>query len=98
MTGRLEDKVTIVTGGGSGIGRAVCQRFLQEGARVVVADRNRAGAEETRKIMEGTDQDSAVSVVDVAKADQVERMVQETTARFGKLDGKWTCWSTVPPY
>ena len=86
MTGRLENKVTIVTGGGSGIGRAVCQRFLQEGARVVVADRNQAGAEETRKIMEGTDQDSAVSVVDVAKADQVERMVHETTSRFGKLD------------
>ena len=86
MTGRLEDKVTIVTGGGSGIGRAVCRRFLQEGARVVVADRNRAGADETREIMEGTDQDSAVSVVDVAKADQVERMVQETTSHFGKLD------------
>ena len=86
MTGRLENKVTIVTGGGSGIGRAVCQRFLQEGAQVVVADRNETGAEETRRIMEGTDQDSAVSVVDVAKADQVERMVQETTSRFGKLD------------
>ena len=67
MTGSLEGKVTIVTGGGSGIGRAVCRRFLQEGARVVVADRNRAGAQETRKIMEGTDKDSAVSVVDVAK-------------------------------
>jgi NAD(P)-dependent dehydrogenase (short-subunit alcohol dehydrogenase family) len=86
MTGRLEDKVTIVTGGGSGIGRAVCRRFLQEGARVVVADRNRAGTEETLKIMEGTDQNSAISVVDVAKVDQVNRMVQETTSRFGRLD------------
>ena len=86
MTGSLKGKVTIVTGGGSGIGREVCRRFLLEGARVVVADRNRAGAQETRRIMEGTDKDSAVSVVDVAKADQVERMVQETTSRFGKLD------------
>ena len=86
MTGMLEDKVAIVTGGGSGIGRATCHRFLQEGARVVVADRNLAGAEETRSLMEGTVSDSAVSAVDISRADQVERMVQETVSRFGRLD------------
>ena len=86
MAGRLENKVAIVTGGGSGIGRATCRRFLEEGARVVVADRNRAGAEETRTLIGGTDQDSAVSVVDISRAEQVESMVQETVSRFGKLD------------
>ena len=86
MAGRLENKVAIVTGGGSGIGRATCQRFLREGARVVVADRNRAGAEETCRLMESTDRDSAVSVVDVSKADQVEHMVIETVSKFGTLD------------
>ena len=85
MAGRLENKVAIVTGGGSGIGRATCQRFLREGARVV-ADRNRAGAEETCRLMESTDRDSAVSVVDVSKADQVEHMVNETVSKFGTLD------------
>ena len=85
MPGRLEGKVAIVTGGGSGIGRATCQRFLQEGAKVVIADRNRAGAEETQHVMEGGD-NAAVSVVDVSQADQVQRMVDGTVALFGRLD------------
>ena len=58
MAGRMENKVVIVTGGGSGIGRATCYRLRQEGAKVVVADRNQAGAEETRELMEGNDQNS----------------------------------------
>lgn len=44
MAGRLDGKVAFVTGGASGIGRAVCRRFVAEGARVVVADINRDGA------------------------------------------------------
>ena len=63
LTGRLEDKVAIVTGGASGIGRAICQRFGREGAKVVVADRNIAGAEETLSLM-GASPDTA-SMVDV---------------------------------
>ena len=86
MPGRLEDKVAIVTGGASGIGRATSYRFLQEGAKVVVADRNLAGAEETRGLMEGTDTNSAVASVDVSNASQVRQMVDDTVARFGRLD------------
>ena len=87
MPGRMENKVVIVTGGGSGIGRATCYRLLQEGAKVVVADRNLAGAEETRDLMEGNDQNSAVSRVDISRSDQVEQMVGDTVSKFGRLDG-----------
>lgn len=86
MAGLLENKVAIVTGGSSGIGRATCQRFFQEGAKVVVADRNLVGAEETCQLMEGTDRDCGAISVDVSKTGQVENLVSETVARFGKLD------------
>ena len=87
MAGRMENKVVIVTGGGSGIGRATCYRLRQEGAKVIVADRNLAGAEETRDLMEGNDQNSAVSRVDISRSDQVEGMVADTVSKFGRLDG-----------
>lgn len=86
MAGLLENKVAIVTGGGSGIGRATCLRFFREGAKVVVADRNMAGAEETRKLLGGTDRDSMAISVDISKTGQVEKMVSDTVAKFGKLD------------
>ena len=85
MAGRLQDKVAIVTGGASGIGRAVCRRFLEEGARVVVADRNPAGAQETRALLED-DANTAVSVVDVSSENQVQAMVDDAVSRFGSLD------------
>ena len=87
MAGRMENKVVIVTGGGSGIGRATCYRLRQEGAKVVVADRNQAGAEETRELMEGNDQNSAVTRVDISRSSQVEQMVEDTVSKFGRLDG-----------
>ena len=85
MAGRLKGKVAIVTGGASGIGRAVCLRFLQEGAKVVIADRNVAGAEETLALMEGSGEDSMVAPLDVSNASQVESVVNETVSRFGGL-------------
>jgi NAD(P)-dependent dehydrogenase (short-subunit alcohol dehydrogenase family) len=83
----MQNKLVIVTGGGSGIGRATCYRLRQEGAKVVVADRNQAGAEETRELMEGNDQNSAVSRVDISRSSQVEQMVEDTVSKFGRLDG-----------
>ena len=86
MTGRLENKVAIVTGGASGIGRAICQRFGREGARVMVADRNIAGAEETLPLMGATPDTADMVDVNISDSFQVERMVNETVMRFGRLD------------
>ena len=49
MAGRLTDKIALVTGGASGIGRATVLRFAEEGAAVVAADRNPGGLEQTKK-------------------------------------------------
>ena len=86
MTGRLENKVAIVTGGASGIGRAICQRFSREGAKVMVADRNIAGAEETLSLMDATPDTADMVDVDISDSFRVERMVNETVTRFGRLD------------
>jgi meso-butanediol dehydrogenase / (S,S)-butanediol dehydrogenase / diacetyl reductase len=83
---RLKDKVCIITGGGSGIGRASALVFAQEGARLAIADKRAASAENvvaecTRKGAE------AIAVeVDVANAAAVERMVARTLEKFGRLD------------
>ncbi|HWQ13642.1 MAG TPA: L-iditol 2-dehydrogenase [Roseiflexaceae bacterium] len=81
---RLEGKVAIVTGGASGMGRAICLRYAREGARVVVADVNLAGAQQ---VADEIGAERAVAVqVDVRRQDQVQRMVDTTVERFGGLD------------
>ncbi len=88
MTGRLEDKVAIITGGASGIGRASALRFLEEGARVVIADRNDAAAQETRSL---AGKDAAAERLrfvhcDVAEENDVAALVQDALSAFGRLD------------
>jgi NAD(P)-dependent dehydrogenase (short-subunit alcohol dehydrogenase family) len=68
MTGRLEGKTALITGAGSGIGRGVAERFLAEGARVVVSDRDTDAA---RRVAEGLDRALAVAL-DVADETSVE--------------------------
>jgi NAD(P)-dependent dehydrogenase (short-subunit alcohol dehydrogenase family) len=82
VPGRLDGKVAIVTGAGSGIGRAAARLFADEGARVVCADRS--GEEATTA--EGIG-DAAIAVrVDVSVAADVERMVATAESAFGQLD------------
>jgi meso-butanediol dehydrogenase/(S,S)-butanediol dehydrogenase/diacetyl reductase len=83
---RLKDKVCIVTGGGSGIGRASALLFAREGARLAVADKRLPAAEAVAAecIREGA---QALPVeVDVARSADVQRMVAATVAAFGRLD------------
>ncbi|HEY2717902.1 MAG TPA: SDR family oxidoreductase [Solirubrobacterales bacterium] len=80
--GRLEGKVTIITGGLSGIGRAMVERFLAEGAIVTVADLREDVVEAAKEIDERLD---GVQV-DVAEGEQVEAAVATVVERHGRLD------------
>jgi len=83
---RLHGKVSVITGAGSGIGRAAALLFAREGAKVVAADVRRETAEETtRMIRDGGGQALAVHV-DVSDAQSVRRMFQEVMAAHGRLD------------
>ena len=86
MGNRLDEKVAIVTGAGSGIGQATAVRFADEGASVTIVDVNEAGGQETLRQIEQAGGTAALVPTDVAKAEQVARMVAETVSRFGKLD------------
>ncbi|MEE8159910.1 MAG: SDR family oxidoreductase [Dehalococcoidia bacterium] len=86
MADRLKDKVALVTGGASGIGRATVLRFAKEGAKVMVADRNRLASDETLSMARGISPDVEAVPVDVSKWDQVQEMVDATVRRFGRLD------------
>jgi NAD(P)-dependent dehydrogenase (short-subunit alcohol dehydrogenase family) len=86
MAGRFERKSVIVTGGGSGIGRAAVLAFATEGARLVIADVNEAGGEETaRKVRESRGE--AVFVrTDVSRASDCAAMVERAMTLYGRLD------------
>jgi NAD(P)-dependent dehydrogenase (short-subunit alcohol dehydrogenase family) len=84
VTGRLAEKVAIVTGAGSGQGAAITSLFIQEGARVVLADINDAGMKE---VTSGLDAGSfRIVFCDVSKADQVQEAVATAVREFGGVD------------
>ncbi len=83
---KLNGKVAIVTGSGSGIGRAIAIRYAQEGARVVVADVNRAGAEAVAGEIATAGGDAVGVQVDVRNQGQVQGLVDAAVDRFGGLD------------
>lgn len=83
---RLENKVAIVTGAGSGIGRAIAQLFAKEGAKVVVADYQETTAQETVKMIMDAGGQAVSSLTDVSKADQVQAMISIAVEKFGGLD------------
>jgi acetoin reductase-like protein len=83
---RLAGKVSIITGGAAGIGKAVCERFGQEGASVVVADYNRAGAEAVAAAIETAGGRAMALQADVTDKTQVDAMVTKTVQAFGRLD------------
>jgi NAD(P)-dependent dehydrogenase (short-subunit alcohol dehydrogenase family) len=80
------DKVALVTGGGSGIGRAIALRFAQRGAKVAVAGRTRKTIAETQEMIQHMGGEAFSLQVDVSSDEQVRQMVQSVVRRFGRLD------------
>ena len=85
--GRLDDRVIIVTGGAQGIGKAYVEALAGEGAKVVVADLNTEAAGALVRSLGEDGKDAMAVTVDVSNPDDAERMVSETLAWFGRVDG-----------
>ena len=85
MTGRFVDRGILVTGAGSGIGRATAQLFAKEGGRVVVVDQNEADAKATVALIEADGGEALAVAADVSREADCRGMVERALAAFGRL-------------
>ncbi len=86
MNGRCQGKTALVTGSGSGLGRASAEAFAAEGAKVVVADIDEKSGRQTVEMIKKAGGEAAFVKTDVLKAADVERMVNYAVATYGRLD------------
>jgi len=84
--GRLEGKVALITGGGSGIGQATAVLFAKEGAKVVVAGRQESSLEETVGMIKASGGEASLVKADVTNSKDVENMIRTTVDAYGRLD------------
>ena len=86
MPGTLDGKVALVTGAASGIGRATALTFAREGAKLVVADMNEDGGQQTVHMITENGSEAMFVQVDVTSASQIEAMISKTVETYGRLD------------
>ncbi|MFC4402225.1 glucose 1-dehydrogenase [Gracilibacillus xinjiangensis] len=86
---RFQDKVVLITGGGSGLGRATALQIAKEGATLVLVDLNKEGLEESKKEILTETPEATVELIEanVAKEEEVKNYVDTTVNKFGKIDG-----------
>jgi NAD(P)-dependent dehydrogenase (short-subunit alcohol dehydrogenase family) len=83
---RLQDKVTLITGGNSGIGRAIAQLAAAEGAKVVIAARGHSGDQATAQLIRQAGGQAIFVAADLRDEAQVQQVIEKTIATFGGLD------------
>ncbi len=83
---RLQDKVAVITGAASGIGLEIARTFAREGARIVIADLNQAGADAAAASIDGTGQRAIGVAMDVTDEAQVDAGMNRAVATFGRID------------
>ncbi len=86
MPGTLEGKVALVTGGASGIGRATALIYAREGAKLVIADMNEDGGQQTAHMIRETGGDAIFAKTDVTDPVSVEALITTTVETYGRLD------------
>src|SRR3989344_1371272 len=82
----LKGKIVFITGAGRGIGKAIAQRFAQEGSHLVLCARTKEDLEETKKQCEERGVRCVTAVADVTKKDDVKKVVQTALKIFGRID------------
>lgn len=80
---KLSNRVAIVTGGASGIGKAIVEKFLQEGAKVMIADFSQAGDKLAKQLSKEDEQRAAFFKTDVTNEKNVKDLIEETIKVFG---------------
>ncbi|HMB45359.1 MAG TPA: 3-oxoacyl-ACP reductase FabG, partial [Candidatus Methanoperedens sp.] len=83
---RVKDKVVIITGGGSGIGKETGLLFAKEGAKVVVADVNEKAGAETVDTIKNAGGEAVFAKLDVSNREQTKQVVKDTIAKYGRID------------
>jgi NAD(P)-dependent dehydrogenase (short-subunit alcohol dehydrogenase family) len=86
MPGRVDGKVALVTGGASGIGRATALTFAREGAKLVVADMNADGGQQTVHMITENGGEAIFVRTDVSQAVEVQALISKAVATYGRLD------------
>jgi NAD(P)-dependent dehydrogenase (short-subunit alcohol dehydrogenase family) len=86
VAGLLEGKVTLVTGGASGIGRATALACAREGAKLIIADLQEEGGQHTVHLITEKGGDASFVQTDVTHATEVEALISTAVARYGRLD------------
>ncbi|HRE83140.1 MAG TPA: glucose 1-dehydrogenase [Opitutaceae bacterium] len=84
--GRLENLVSIVTGGASGFGESICRSFVQEGARVIIADLNESAGQKLAETLQGQGAKAEFIRTDVSQSADMKATVEAAVRAFGRLD------------